>query len=198
MRTGFARSLARRSPPSRRRSRTTSSRWRSRFGRASRTASPRSATPERSAAAVTGSGPTTFGVFATAADARKAARDLPPIDRRRRADCRGGAAGGPAPSPGCATIGAAMELTTVNIAIAVGAAVVLAGYVVYILIPAWASYTRLWERFAASFLTLFILVSLLGDGPHDRAVDRLVLRQLRLTRDRAAPRPARRLAPTLG
>lgn len=57
-----------------------------------------------------------------------------------------------------------MELTAVNIAIAAAAAVVLAGYVVYILIPAWASYTRLWERFAASFLTLFILVSLLGVG----------------------------------
>lgn len=57
-----------------------------------------------------------------------------------------------------------MELTPVNIAIAAAATVVLAGYVVYILIPAWGSYSRLWERFAASFLTLFILVSLLGMG----------------------------------
>ena len=57
-----------------------------------------------------------------------------------------------------------MELTPVNIAIAAAAIVVLAGYVVYILIPAWGSYSRLWERFAASFLTIFILVSLLGMG----------------------------------
>ena len=57
-----------------------------------------------------------------------------------------------------------MELTPVNIAVGAAATVVLAGYVVYILIPAWGSYSRLWERFAASFLTLFILVALLGMG----------------------------------
>ncbi len=57
-----------------------------------------------------------------------------------------------------------MELTPVNIAIGAAATVVLAGYVVYILIPAWGSYSRLWERFAAGFLTLFILVALLGMG----------------------------------
>ena len=57
-----------------------------------------------------------------------------------------------------------MELTLVNIALFVGGGVALAGYVVYILIPAWSSYARLWERLAASFLTLFILVTLLGVG----------------------------------
>lgn len=57
-----------------------------------------------------------------------------------------------------------MELTPANIAIVVGGGVALVGYVAYILLPAWGSYTRAWERIAASFLTLFILVSLLGLG----------------------------------
>ncbi|HET8673066.1 MAG TPA: hypothetical protein VFL87_05500 [Thermoleophilaceae bacterium] len=43
-------------------------------------------------------------------------------------------------------------------------AVVFVGYTVFILAPAWASYGRLWERVAASFLTLFMLVTLLGIG----------------------------------
>ena len=37
-------------------------------------------------------------------------------------------------------------------------------YVVFIVAPAWASYGRVWERFAASFLTLFILATLLMVG----------------------------------
>ena len=43
-------------------------------------------------------------------------------------------------------------------------AVALVGYSVFILAPAWASYGRLWERVAASFLTLFMLVTLVGVG----------------------------------
>lgn len=43
-------------------------------------------------------------------------------------------------------------------------AVVFVGYTVFILAPAWASYGRLWERVAASFLTLFMLITLLGIG----------------------------------
>jgi hypothetical protein len=42
--------------------------------------------------------------------------------------------------------------------------VVLLGYTVFILVPAWASYGRVWERVAASFLTLFMLGTLLGIG----------------------------------
>jgi hypothetical protein len=42
--------------------------------------------------------------------------------------------------------------------------VALVGYTVFILAPAWASYGRVWERIAASFLTLFMLVTLLGVG----------------------------------
>jgi hypothetical protein len=43
-------------------------------------------------------------------------------------------------------------------------AVVLVGYSVFILAPAWASYGRVWERIAASFLTLFMLATLLAVG----------------------------------
>ena len=57
-----------------------------------------------------------------------------------------------------------MDLTPLNIGLVVAGLVVVAGYVAYILIPAWGSYGRVWERLAASFLTLFILVSLLGVG----------------------------------
>jgi hypothetical protein len=57
-----------------------------------------------------------------------------------------------------------MELTLLNIGIAMAIGVVAAAYVVYILVPAWNSYGRAWERVAASFLTLFILLSLLGIG----------------------------------
>jgi hypothetical protein len=37
-------------------------------------------------------------------------------------------------------------------------------YVVLIVLPAWGSYGRWWERFAAVFMTLFILVTLVGIG----------------------------------
>ena len=57
-----------------------------------------------------------------------------------------------------------MELTPFNLGIAMAAGVVVVGYVVYILMPAWSAYGRLWERVAASFLSLFILVTLLGLG----------------------------------
>lgn len=40
----------------------------------------------------------------------------------------------------------------------------LAAYVALILVPAWGSYTRIWERLAASVLSLYILVALLGIG----------------------------------
>lgn len=43
-------------------------------------------------------------------------------------------------------------------------AVAMVGYCVFILAPAWVSYGRVWERIAASFLTLFMLVTLLGVG----------------------------------
>jgi hypothetical protein len=57
-----------------------------------------------------------------------------------------------------------MQLTPFNLAIAMAAGVALTGYVVYILIPAVQSYGRAWERVAAGFMSLFILMALLGVG----------------------------------
>ena len=53
--------------------------------------------------------------------------------------------------------------------------------------PAWRCYGRLWEKLAASFLTLFILATLLGIGHRHRARGRLELRPLRIG---SALRPA--------
>lgn len=33
----------------------------------------------------------------------------------------------------------------------------LIAYVAFILVPAWSAYSRVWERLAASFLTLYVL-----------------------------------------
>jgi hypothetical protein len=57
-----------------------------------------------------------------------------------------------------------IALTTTELALALAAGVVGAGYIALILVPAWESYGRLWEKFAAGFLTLFILGTLLGIG----------------------------------
>ena len=49
----------------------------------------------------------------------------------------------------------------------VGSAAVVFGLILYaglILAPAWTSYTRLWERVAAGFLTLYVLGVLVGIG----------------------------------
>ena len=51
-----------------------------------------------------------------------------------------------------------------TIAIGAAAAARAMASAVFILAPAWTSYGRLWERVAASFLTLFILATLLGVG----------------------------------
>jgi hypothetical protein len=56
------------------------------------------------------------------------------------------------------------DLTTTELALALAAGVVGAGYIAFILVPAWESYGRLWERVAASFLTLFTFATLLGIG----------------------------------
>lgn len=60
-----------------------------------------------------------------------------------------------------------MDLAAVSLtqaAIGGAAAVSAMAYAVFILAPAWTSYGRLWERMAASLLTLFILATLLGIG----------------------------------
>ena len=53
---------------------------------------------------------------------------------------------------------------TTEMAIAVAAPLALAAYAVFILVPAWTSYGRWWERFAAAFLTLYIVGVLVGLG----------------------------------
>ena len=53
---------------------------------------------------------------------------------------------------------------TTEIVLALCAPLAVAGYVGLILIPAWTSYGRWWERFAAAFLTLYIFGVLVGIG----------------------------------
>jgi hypothetical protein len=52
----------------------------------------------------------------------------------------------------------------VEISLMLSGLIVLICYVLFIVAPAWTSYGRVWERIAASFLTLFILASLLMVG----------------------------------
>ncbi len=56
------------------------------------------------------------------------------------------------------------DFSSTEIAIALAAGVVVSCYIALILIPAWRCYGRVWERLAASFMTLFILGTLLGIG----------------------------------
>jgi hypothetical protein len=57
-----------------------------------------------------------------------------------------------------------VELSSTEIAIALAAGVVVACWLLLIAAPAWRCYGRLWEKAAATFLTLFILGTLLGVG----------------------------------
>lgn len=62
---------------------------------------------------------------------------------------------------------APMELSnpgTTEIVIALCAPLAIAVYIGLILIPAWTSYGRWWERFAAAFLTLYIVAAVVGIG----------------------------------
>ena len=40
----------------------------------------------------------------------------------------------------------------------------LGAYVSLILVPAWTSYSRVWERVAAAFLSLYVLLAFIGVG----------------------------------
>jgi hypothetical protein len=58
-----------------------------------------------------------------------------------------------------------MSRTTVSNLVGVSAGVfVLALYVGLILAPAWSSYTRVWERLAATVLSLYVLAVFVGAG----------------------------------
>jgi hypothetical protein len=72
-------------------------------------------------------------------------------------------------SPVCATIASVIEdyftdPSLVDISVGISGLIALVAYVVFIVAPAWGSYGRVWERIAASFLTLFMLASLLMVG----------------------------------
>ena len=56
------------------------------------------------------------------------------------------------------------NITQAEVALSLAAAALIAGYVGFILSSAWSSYGRVWERVAASLLTLFMLAALLGVG----------------------------------
>jgi O-antigen ligase len=44
--------------------------------------------------------------------------------------------------------------------VAIGSGVLgLIAYIAFILVPAWGAYSRIWERLAASFLTLYVLAA---------------------------------------
>jgi hypothetical protein len=59
----------------------------------------------------------------------------------------------------------AMTRTTINDIVAVGAGTVgLALFAGLILVPAWSAYSRLWERLAATVLSLYVLAVLVGAG----------------------------------
>jgi hypothetical protein len=57
-----------------------------------------------------------------------------------------------------------LDPSPLQISLALAGTITAICFVVFILAPAWASYGRVWEKLAASFLTLFILASLLGVG----------------------------------
>lgn len=58
-----------------------------------------------------------------------------------------------------------MNRTDINYLVAVCAGVFgLAAYAGLILVPAWTSYARLWERLAATVLSLYVLAVLVGVG----------------------------------
>lgn len=54
--------------------------------------------------------------------------------------------------------------TTATIVAVLAGALGLTAYVALILVPAWQSYSKAWERVAASFLTLYILAAFIGLG----------------------------------
>jgi hypothetical protein len=58
-----------------------------------------------------------------------------------------------------------MSRTTINdLAVVCAGVFGLALYAGLILVPAWTSYSRLWERVAASVLSLYVLGVLVGIG----------------------------------
>ena len=57
-----------------------------------------------------------------------------------------------------------VALTVTDLVLATAGLAVLAGYAFFIVVPACACYSRVWEKAAAAFLTTFILAGLLVTG----------------------------------
>jgi hypothetical protein len=58
-----------------------------------------------------------------------------------------------------------MSRSTINYLVGGGAVVFgVSLYAGLILVPAWTSYSRLWERLAATVLSLYVLAVLVGAG----------------------------------
>ena len=56
------------------------------------------------------------------------------------------------------------QLSSTQLALGAAGVVTFVAYSVFIFVPAWNSYGRLWEKVAAGFLSLFILATLVGIG----------------------------------
>ena len=56
------------------------------------------------------------------------------------------------------------SLTTNYVIVAAAGLTGLGCFAVLILAPAWTAYGRTWERFAAAFLSLFVLAAFVGAG----------------------------------
>ena len=56
------------------------------------------------------------------------------------------------------------HLSITEITLGVTTLVSLVAFVIFIALPSWQSYGRLWERMAASFLSIYIGAALLGVG----------------------------------
>jgi len=57
-----------------------------------------------------------------------------------------------------------VELSSTELVIVLAGALVLACYVALILVPATRCYGRVWEKFAAGVLSVYVLATLLGIG----------------------------------
>lgn len=58
-----------------------------------------------------------------------------------------------------------MSRSQINELVAAGAAVISLGlFAGLIVVPAWSSYSRLWERLMATVLSLYVLAVLVGVG----------------------------------
>jgi hypothetical protein len=58
-----------------------------------------------------------------------------------------------------------MTNDTVILVVAIGCGVIaVAAWLGLLVVPAWRSYSRIWERLAATFLTLYVLAALLVVG----------------------------------